>query len=233
MKRWALFGVFAVALLGLATFFATRDVGPGAATQLAEADPPPSAAPLRADGKLVLAFGDSLTAGYGLAQTDSFAAKLETSLTAGGMAARVHNGGVSGDTTAAGKARLGWVIDSLGRKPDLVILELGANDMLRGLPLAETRANLDSMMAELKRREIKAVIAGMRASPNMGPDYVNGFDALYPALARKYNAPLYPFFMEGVATQKALLISDGIHPNPKGVDVIIRGIGPIVKAALE
>ena len=183
--------------------------------------------------KLVLAFGDSLTAGYGLKATESFPAQLQMALRKNGIAARVHNGGVSGDTSAAGKARLAWVLASLKLKPDLVILELGANDMLRGLQPAQTRANLEAMMAELSRRKISVLIAGMRASPNMGKNYQAQFDPLYPALARKYRAPLYPFFMNGVAANRALLIADGMHPNNKGVAVIVRGIYPQVAAKLR
>ncbi len=191
------------------------------------------AGPALAREKLVLAFGDSLTAGYGLKATESFPAQLQATLRKNGIAARVHNGGVSGDTSAAGKARLGWVLSSLKVKPDLVILELGANDMLRGLQPAQTRANLEAMMAELNRRKIPVLIAGMRASPNMGKKYQAQFDPLYPALAKKYRARLYPFFMTGVVANQTLLIADGMHPNAKGIGVIVRGIYPLVAAGLR
>lgn len=190
-------------------------------------------APAHAREKLVVAFGDSLMAGYGLKQTEAFPAQLQASLGAQGVAARVHNAGVSGDTSAAGKARLGWVLASLKAKPDLVILELGANDMLRGLKPAQTRANLNAMILDLKRRGIPVLLAGMRASPNMGKAYQAQFDPLYPALAKAHGLRLYPFFMQGVAAQRSLLLPDQIHPNARGVAVIVRGIAPLVKAALR
>lgn len=190
------------------------------------------AQPALARDLLVVAFGDSLMAGYGLRPGQGFAPRLEASLRAQRIPARVHNAGVSGDTTAAGKARLGWVLNALKAKPDLVIVELGGNDMLRGIPPAQTRANLDAIVTELKRRNIRVVIAGMLASPNMGPAYGRAFNTLYPALARKHGATLYPFFMRGVAGNRALLLKDGVHPTPQGVNVIVRGILPAVRQAL-
>jgi acyl-CoA thioesterase I len=191
------------------------------------------AAPAFAAEKLVLAFGDSLTAGYGIKQAESFPAQLQAALIKARIPARVHNAGVSGDTSAAGKARLGWVLAGLKIKPDLVILELGANDMLRGLSPAQTRANLEAILAELKRRNIRVLIAGMRASPNMGKGFQAQYDPLFGALAKKYGAGLYPFFMNGVAANRRLLIADGLHPNPQGVALIVRGILPQVTAALR
>ena len=181
---------------------------------------------------LVLAFGDSLTAGYGLASGLGFAPQLQATLRRHGIAAEVVDGGVSGDTSEAGKARLGWTIDGLPRKPDLVIVELGANDMLRGLDPALTRANLDAILGELKRRNIKVLIAGMRAAPNLDPAYVARFEAIYPELARRNGAALYPFFMEGVAGQKGMTQPDGMHPTFEGVKRIVTGITPAVKRAL-
>lgn len=183
--------------------------------------------------KLVLAFGDSLTAGYGLKQAESFPAQLQAALRRSGVPARVHNGGVSGDTTAAGRARLAWGLRGLKAKPDLVILELGANDMLRGLDPGQAQANLDAILAELKRRRIPVLLAGMLASRNMGPAYRRRFDTIYPALARKHGARLYPFFMRGVAGNRSLLQQDGLHPTARGVAVIVRGIVPEVKAMLR
>jgi acyl-CoA thioesterase-1 len=190
------------------------------------------AAPALAAERLVLAFGDSLTAGYGLRPAEAFPAQLERALRREGLAVRVHNAGVSGDTSAAGRARLGWVLNGLKAKPDLVILELGANDMLRGLKPAETRANLEAMLVELKRRRVPVLLAGMLASPNMGPDFRRDFDRIFPDLARRHGARLYPFFMKGVAGQRPLLLADGMHPNARGVSVIVRGIAPQVKVAL-
>lgn len=178
--------------------------------------------------RLILAFGDSLTAGYGLGPQESFPAQLQAALRRSGVPARVHNGGVSGDTTAAGRARLGWVLRSLRAKPDLVILELGGNDMLRGLSPAQTRANLEAMIVELKRQRIKVLVAGMLAAPNLGPAYRRQFDPIYPQLARKHATGFYPFFMRGVAGNRRLLLRDGIHPNAAGVGVIVRGmVGPV------
>jgi len=182
---------------------------------------------------LIWAFGDSLTAGYGLAPTDGFTTRLQAALRSSGVAAEVRNGGISGDTAAQGRARLLWGLRGLKAKPDLVILELGANDMLRGLPPAQTERNLDLILAELKRRQIPVLIAGMRAAPNLGPDYRRRFEAIYPALAKRYRAPLYPFFLDGVAGNRALVQADGMHPNPRGVTIIVGRILPAVKAALR
>jgi acyl-CoA thioesterase-1 len=212
MRRFAAYGAFVALLQAIALIFAT---------------------PALAREKLVLAFGDSLTAGYGLKPNESFPAQLQAALRKNGIAARVHNGGVSGDTSAAGKARLGWVLASLKAKPDLVILELGANDMLRGLSPAQTRANLDAMLADLKRRGIPVLLAGMRAAPNMGKTYQAQFDPLFATLAKKHGARLYPFFMNGVAANRALLLGDQMHPNARGVAVIVRGVMPQVVAALR
>jgi acyl-CoA thioesterase-1 len=182
---------------------------------------------------LVLAFGDSLIAGYGLKQSESFPAGLQAALRRSGVPARVHNAGVSGETTAGGRARLGWVLKGLKAKPDLVILELGANDMLRGLDPGQAQANLDAMLAELQQRRIPVLLAGMLAARNLGAPYRRRFDAIYPTVARKYGAPLYPFYMRGVAGNRALLQADGLHPTARGVDVIVRGILPQVRAALN
>ena len=190
------------------------------------ASPPP-------ERPVVLAFGDSLTAGYGLDQGLGFAPQLQATLRRHGIAAEVVDGGVSGDTSEAGKARLGWTIDGMSRKPDLVILELGANDMLRGLDPKLTERNLNAMLVELKRREIPVLVAGMRAAPNLDPAFIASFEAIYAGLARKHGAALYPFFMEGVAGQRSLIQGDGMHPNFQGVKIIVSGIAPAAKRALE
>ncbi|WP_294120916.1 arylesterase [Sphingomonas sp.] len=181
---------------------------------------------------LVLAFGDSLTAGYGLDQGLGFAPQLQASLRRNGLAATVVDGGVSGDTSEAGKARLGWTLDGLARKPDLVIVELGANDMLRGLDPALTEKNLDAILAELQRRRIKVLVAGMRGAPNLDPAYVARFEALYPVVARRHGAALYPFFLDGVAAQPGMQQADGMHPTFAGVKRIVTGIMPAVKQTL-
>ena len=184
------------------------------------------------DRPLVLAFGDSLTAGYGLDAGLGVAPQLQAMLRRHGIAAVVADGGVSGDTSEAAKARIGWTLDGLPRKPDLVIVELGANDMLRVLDPALTRANLEAIMVELKRRDIKVLVAGMRAAPNLDPGYVARFEAIYPRLARENGSAIYPFFMEGVAGQKGMIQQDGMHPTFAGVKRIVAGITPAVKAAL-
>jgi acyl-CoA thioesterase I len=183
--------------------------------------------------KLVIVFGDSLYAGYRLAPNEGLAPQLQSALQGKGINARVHNAGVSGDTTAAGKARLSFVLDNLERKPDLVVLGLGGNDMLRGIKPAETRTNMIAMMEELKRRKIDVVLTGMLAAPNLGPDYAGEFNPLYPALAKQYDAPLLPFFLEGVVTDKALMLEDGIHPNAKGVTKIVEKLSPLVEKELN
>jgi acyl-CoA thioesterase-1 len=191
-----------------------------------------SAVPAAAAGPLVWAFGDSLTAGYGLPPAQGFTAQLQAALRGSGVPATVRNGGISGDTSAQGRARLLWGLRGLGAQPDLVIVELGANDMLRGLPPQQAETNLDAILAELKRRKIAVLVAGMRAAPNLGSGYRAAFDGIYPRLARKYGARFYPFFLDGVAGRRELLQADGLHPNARGVAIIVRGILPAVRAAL-
>lgn len=186
----------------------------------------------QAADKLVLAFGDSLTAGYQLPPGQGFVPQLETELRRQGLAVRVHNAGVSGDTTAQGKARLGWVLASLKTKPDLVIVELGANDMLRGLDPARAEANLDAILAELRKRRIRVLLAGMVTAPNLGAVYARRFDPIYARLAGKYRVARYPFFLQGIVGDRSLHIGDAIHPNARGVAVIVRGIAPQVKSLL-
>lgn len=183
--------------------------------------------------QLVVAFGDSLYAGYRLGPKEGLAPQLQAALQADGINARVHNAGVSGDTTAAGKTRLAFVLDNLDRKPDLVVLGLGGNDMLRGIKPAETKANMTAMMDELKRRDIPVVLTGMLAAPNLGADYVNSFNGIFPDLANNYGASLYPFFLDGVVTDAALMLPDNIHPNAKGVSRVVEGLSPLVEAALK
>lgn len=198
---------------------------PFAAPAAAQAQPQPQP-------QLIVALGDSLTAGYQLKPGESFPAQLEAALRKQGRAVRVHNAGVSGDTTAQGKARLPWVLSSLKQKPDLVIVALGANDMLRGQPPAQARANLDAILADLDKRGIPVLLAGMLAAPNMGPAYAKDFNAIYPALAKKHGVPLYPFFTQGVTANPKLLLADGMHPNPAGVGLMVKNILPSVTRAL-
>lgn len=182
--------------------------------------------------KLILAFGDSLYAGYGLKQDESFPAVLERKLEAGGVPAKVVNAGVSGDTTAGGLARLAFTLDGLEQKPDLAIVGLGANDALRGIDPAETRKNLDAIVGELDKRGIPVLLTGMMAPRNLGAEYVAGFDAIYPDLAKRYGAQLDPFFLEGVITRPDLLLSDGIHPNAAGVQVMAGRIERLAAKSL-
>jgi acyl-CoA thioesterase I len=178
--------------------------------------------------RLILAFGDSLYAGYGLKSGESMPARVERLLRQQGINAKVVNAGVSGDTSSAGRNRLGFALDSLQRKPDLVLLGLGGNDVLRQIPVAETRANLVAMLDELQRRDIPVVLTGMRAPPNLGPDYAGPFDRIYPDLARRYDAALDPFVLADVIGDRRLMLPDGVHPNAKGIDVMATRIVPIV-----
>lgn len=202
---------------------------PNAGAEAANAAPAAARSAPSADARLVVAFGDSLFAGYNLGPDQGFAPALERRLAAEGVDARVFNAGVSGDTSAAGLQRLAFTLDGLERKPDLVILGLGANDMLRGLDPGATRANLDAILAELKKREIPAMLTGMVAAPNMGADYAAKFNPIYPDLAKKYGLTLYPFFLDGVIGNPGLLLPDGIHPNDRGIDAIVQRVSPLVE----
>ena len=190
-----------------------------------------SAAPAMAK-PLVWAFGDSLTAGYGLPPAQGFTAVLQARLRTLGVDVTVANGGVAGETTAQGLARLRWGLRGLGRQPDLVIVEFGANDMLRGLPVAQARTNLDAILVELRRRRIPVLLAGMRAAPNLGRDYVRAFDGMYPTLAHAHRIPLYPFFLDGVAGRRGMVQPDGLHPDARGVQAIVTRMAPLVRATL-
>jgi acyl-CoA thioesterase I len=181
----------------------------------------------------VIAFGDSLYAGYKLGPCDGFAPQLQAALRNNGLPVTILNAGVSGDTTSAGLARLRFVLDNAPHPPEIVILGLGGNDMLRGIKPAETRDNLMKMLDELKRRNIKIILTGMLASPNMGPDYAKSFNPIYPELARKYDIPLYPFFFDGIVTDKKMMLDDGIHPNKQGIAIVVSRMQPIMEAALK
>ncbi len=177
----------------------------------------------------IVGFGDSLMAGYQLAPDDGFTGQLEAALRQSGHDVSVINAGVSGDTSSGGLSRLDW---SVPDDADLVILELGANDALRGIDPAVTRSNLDAMIARLKERKIAVLLAGMLAPPNMGEAYASDFNRIFPELAEKHGIPLHPFFLDGVAARKDLLLADGMHPNPQGVAVMVERILPAVKNAL-
>ena len=191
-----------------------------------------SQAPAEAKDVHVLAFGDSLTAGYGLPPAQGFAPQLEDMLRRNGVRAFVTNAGVSGNTAAQGRARLKWTLDGLKTKPDLAIVALGANDMLRGLPPRQTRADLDAIVTELKRRGIPVLIAGMLAAPNLGSRYMAEYNSIFPDLAREHGATLYPFFLAGVVGNPALALPDRVHPNFQGIKKMVSGITPTVLRAL-
>jgi acyl-CoA thioesterase I len=177
----------------------------------------------------IVALGDSLTAGLGLPPGQSFPDVLQRSLKAKGYDVEIANAGVSGDTVADGLARLDWATPE---GVDAAIVELGANDMLRGLDPAATKKSLSEILSRLQARHIPVLIAGMRAAPNLGPDYQKRFDAIYPDLAQQYGAALYPFFLDGVAADPKLNQKDGMHPTKEGVEVIVAGIMPAVEALI-
>ncbi|MGH6892576.1 MAG: arylesterase [Dongiaceae bacterium] len=203
----------------LAAILAALLVLPGPAVRLSAAEP-----------VRILAFGDSLTAGYGLAETDTLTTQLADALTKMGRPATVINGGVSGDTSADGLARLDW---ALADKPQVMILALGANDMLRGLDPSTTRANLEGIIAKAQAAGVEILLAGMLAPPNLGPDYKSAFDAIYPGLAKAHSLILMPFLLQDVAQDSDLNQADGLHPNGKGVAVIVRNLLPYLTQAMD
>jgi acyl-CoA thioesterase I len=201
-----------------------------AALLLAVLSCPARAAEKEAPLLKIIAFGDSLVAGHGLAADAAFPSVLQEKLRAEGYNVAIVNAGVSGDTTSGGLARLDW---TLAGGADGVILELGANDMLRGIDPEITKVALDAMLAKLKARKIKVLIAGMQAAPSLGPEFKSRFDAIYPELAKKYDATLYPFFLDGVAGDPSFELPDRLHPNPAGVERIVARILPTVRAFLN
>jgi acyl-CoA thioesterase-1 len=188
------------------------------------------AVPAAARAPVILAFGDSLTAGLGLAPNETFPVRLEARLRADGIEARVVNGGMSGDTTTGGLARLDW---ALAGKPDIVILELGANDTLRGIEPRIVRANLDAMLTKIQDSGAKVLLTGMRALANWGADYQHAFESIYPELARAHGVALYPFFLDGVAMDPELNQPDGLHPNGRGVAALVDRIAPYVARVIQ
>ncbi|MBQ0709160.1 MULTISPECIES: arylesterase [unclassified Ochrobactrum] len=178
----------------------------------------------------IVGFGDSLMAGYLLPSNAAFPQQLEKALNDKGIEVSIENAGVSGDTTTGGLSRIDW---SVPDGTDLVILELGANDALRGIEPDITEKNLDEMLARLKQRGISVILAGMMAPPNMGKDYAAKFNLIYPKLAQKYGVPLYPFFLDGVATKKEFLLEDGMHPNEKGVKTMVTNFMPTIEKSLQ
>jgi acyl-CoA thioesterase-1 len=196
-----------------------------AATSLAESE-------IAGPERRILAFGDSLFAGYRLGDRESYPGQLEAALRGEGLNVRVTNAGVSGDTSAAGLQRIAFVLDSLPTPPDLAIVELGGNDLLRAIPPAETRANLEAILTELRERGIPVLLMGMRAPPNLGTDFVAEFDGLYPELARRHGAALVPFFLEPVYDKPALIQEDRIHPTAEGIEALVAATADDVARAL-
>ena len=204
---------------------ATPELSPATVT----ADSPrPPAGPER----LIVAFGDSLYAGYGLKPGESWPAGIEKALWARGINAKDVNAGVSGDTTAAARARLAFVLDAQPRTPDLVAVGLGGNDMLRGLAPAEARVNIDAILTELDRRKIPALVTGMLAAPNLGAEYARDFNAIFPAMAQKHGAALVPFFLLPVLGKPELIQPDHVHPTAKGIALIVADTVDDVEKAL-
>jgi acyl-CoA thioesterase-1 len=182
------------------------------------------------DRPRIVTFGDSLTAGLGVATDESYPAQLQRKLDASDYPYRVINAGVSGDTTAGGMRRVSWVLNS---KPSIVILELGGNDGLRGLSLQETKANLERIIQQLQNVSVTVVLAGMKLPPNYGKEYTAGFEALYHALAKQYHLTLIPFFLDGVAGSTSLNQADGIHPTGEGYRLIVEQVFPALEPLLR
>ena len=201
-----------------------------APTDVAASAPAPTAP--AAQERRVLALGDSLFAGYGLRSGESYPARLEAALRARGINARIANAGVSGDTTAAGLQRLAFTLSSQKTPPELVIISLGGNDLLRGISPEQTRDNLDAILTELDRRGIRAMLMGLMAPPNLGADYAREYDAIFPALARKHDAALVPFFLEPLVDRPDLRQADMIHPTAQGIDVLVERTVEAVAGAL-
>ena len=199
--------------------------------QSTAAEAPPEV-PVMGAERTVLALGDSLFAGYGLNRGESYPAKLEAALRARGINARIANAGVSGDTTTDGLARLDFTMNSQKVQPELVIISLGGNDLLRGLPPETTRANLDAILTQLGRRKVKVMLMGMLSPPNMGPEFRGKFDAIYPALAQKHHTALVPFFLTAVQGKPDLVQGDHIHPTAHGIEEIVAATAQNVVQAL-
>jgi acyl-CoA thioesterase-1 len=192
--------------------------------------PPPSNAAQRPEERILVAFGDSLTAGLGVSPEETYPARLQAKLLLSGYRYRVINAGVSGDTTAGGLRRVEWVLKS---KPDVVILELGANDGLRGLNLAQTRTNLEQIIQRFLAGGAKVVLAGMKLPPNYGTDYTKAFQSMYVDLAKRDDVQFIPFFLDGVAAKADYNQADGIHPTGAGYAVIVENIWPVLEPLLK
>lgn len=220
-------GLFALVLAGCGQSASDAPAGRGATAAAASGD-----RTVAGPERRILAFGDSLFAGLGVGMENSYPAQLEAALRRDGVNARIANAGVSGDTTAAGRQRLAFTLDAQKPAPDLVLLELGANDMLRGLSPAETRANLAAMLDELAKRGIPVLLMGMRAPPNYGAEYQRAFDAIYADLGKRPGVTLVPFWLETIYQRPELFQSDRLHPTTEGLGVLVEGTKAAVKEAL-
>lgn len=190
------------------------------------------AVPVMGEEKRIVAFGDSLFAGLRLAEDEGYPERLEAALRSRGINARVVDAGVSGDTSSAGRDRLEFVLDGQAEAPDLFILELGGNDLLRGISVEETRANFEAMLSTLQERDIPVLLMGMRAPPNYGAEYQEQFDAMYGELAEKYDTALIPFWLEDIYQDQSLFQNDRIHPTAEGIEALVASTVDEVEAAL-
>ncbi len=224
MRNWSIGGL---ALL-LVACGSEAPVEEGAAGETVMED----ALPVMGPEQTILAFGDSLFAGYQVEEEEGYPERLEAALRGRGINARVIDAGVSGDTTAEGFERIGFVLDNAGETPDLAIVELGGNDLLRGISPDQTRGNLEGILAELARREIPVLLMGMRAPPNYGPEFQAAFDALYPALAERFDTALVPFFLDSIYQRPELIMTDRIHPTAEGIEVLVAATIDDVASAL-
>ncbi len=229
-RGWSKIGVAGAALLALAACGEEAAVPAGEVA--ADGQPALPAVPVMGPERRILAFGDSLFAGYGLDPAQSYPARLEAALRAKGVNAKIANAGVSGDTSAAGLQRLEFTLSAQSEKPDLFILELGGNDLLRGLSPEETKANLGQMLAVLREQKVPVLLMGMRAPPNYGPEYQAQFDAMYRDLAREYGAKLIPFWLEDIYREPELFQADRIHPTAEGIERLVASTLTDVEGAL-
>lgn len=234
VRRVSSISLTALAALALGACGAEADTDAAPVAAEANKGGTPAAAQLAVAGpeRRILAFGNSLFAGYQVPAADAYPVKLQGALRSRGINAQVANAGVSGDTTAAGRQRFAFTLDAQDEAPDLVILELGGNDLLRNLPPSETRANLAAMLEELRTRGIPAILFGMRAPPNLGPDYVAQYDALYRELAAEYGAGLVPFFLEPIYDKPQLIQGDRVHPTSAGIEALVAYTADDVAGAL-
>jgi acyl-CoA thioesterase I len=231
-RGWSIIVTIGAAALALAACSGEADEAARAPEAAASADPALPAIPVMGPERRILAFGDSLFAGYGLKDGESYPARLEAALRAKGVNAVMTNAGVSGDTSAAGLQRLAFTLDAQQAKPDLFILELGGNDLLRGIAPDQTKANIGQMLEELKGRGIPVLIMGMRSPPNYGPEYQAQFDALYRDLAKQHGAALIPFWLEDIYREPDLFQADNIHPTAEGIERLVAATLGEVEGAL-